>query len=92
MKTLIKPDGTTTPIEGKVSLNYAQSLVGGYIEFVALQAKYEAQHMQLIVNEEGLLKDLPVNLAATKYIDPDVLCMGGIRGDAILLSDDDRMN
>lgn len=92
MKQLIKASGEVTDIEGAVDLTRAQSLVGGYIEFVPLQAKYEAQHWQLIVDEEGLLKDKPVNERATSYINPQTLCMGGIRGDAVLLSDNDRMD
>ena len=92
MKTLIRPNGTTDPISGPVTLKHAQLLVDGYIEFVALKDEYAAKRMQLIVNEEGLLKDLPVNLVATEYINPNTLCMGGIRGNAILLTDDDRMD
>ena len=91
MKQLIKPNGEITDIDGTVDLTTAQSLVGGYIEFVSLCLPYRDQGMQLIVNEEGLLQDLPVNAVATEYINPQTLCMGGIRGNAILLSDEDRM-
>jgi len=92
MKTLIKPDGTTERIEGVVTLSAAQSLVGGYIEFVPLKDEYAGKNLQLIVNEEGLLKGLPINGVASDYVHPNTLMIDGIRGNAILLTDGDRMS
>ena len=42
------------------SLQEAQAIVGGYVEIVI-----DNGDMQLLVNEEGLLKDLPLNQEAS---------------------------
>ncbi len=66
MATLLKTDGTATevkPANGKkFTLAEAQALVGGYVERV------RARNGFLLVNEEGLLKGLPWNLAASGMV------------------------
>ncbi len=48
-------------IEDKApSLEAAQAFVGGFVQMVALE-----DGSQLLVNEEGLLKDLPCNYPAS---------------------------
>ena len=47
-------------IEIDNSLENLQELVGGYIEYVPLDSK-----RTLVVNEEGLLMNLPINNLAT---------------------------
>ena len=50
-----------TPQNGKsFSLQELQGFVGGYIELVRLPGK-----QFMVVNEEGLLKDLPSNFGAS---------------------------
>lgn len=91
MKKLIKTDGTITDIEEKVTLEVAQRLVGGYIEFAPLN--FSHKNTQLIVNEEGLLQSLPHNPKASAYMHPLAHRMGmGLVGDVVLLTDDDRMD
>lgn len=80
-KTLIKPDGTEEAIGRKLTLKEAQELVGGYIEPVRMtDAK-----LCLIVNEEGLLRNLPLNIKATTLVHHHVLHKG-IRGNAIIVT------
>ena len=58
------------------SLERAQELVGGLVEMVRSPTDPD---IQILVNEEGLLVDLPFNHEASK------LCGTGIMGDAIIL-------
>ena len=46
---------------GENSLESLQKAVGGYIEY----APYNMPNTKVIVNEEGLLSNLPINLIAT---------------------------
>jgi hypothetical protein len=77
----IKTDGTEheyLPSNGeKFSLEELQSAVGGYIEV----APFNQQGKVLLVNEEGLLMQLPVNPLAT------TLAGYPIVGDALLLDE-----
>lgn len=61
MATLLKTDGTRVPDVDISTLKKMQEFVGGYIELVYLN-----NGMCLIINEEGLLLDLPQNLIATE--------------------------
>ena len=56
MAKLLKTDGEVIENVDISSLEKMQNLVGGYIQIVYL----EGQRM-LIVNEEGLLNQLPIN-------------------------------
>lgn len=58
------------------SLERAQELVGGLVEMVRSPTNPE---IQILVNEEGLLRGLPFNEEASR------LCDTGIVGDAIIL-------
>lgn len=61
---LIRANGEqemVSPKNGKdFKLEELQAFVGGYIEIVSLTLKRD-----MIINEEGKLKDLPVNIRAT---------------------------
>jgi len=57
---VLKFDGTRINLDHRPSLSEAQKIVGGYIEFVSLHNK-----KTLVINEEGLLKGLPLNIEAT---------------------------
>lgn len=51
-----------TPTQGeKFSLKELQAAVGGYIEIVRL-----SKNMSMVLDEEGKLKDKPLNLIATR--------------------------
>ena len=58
------------------TLSEAQKLVGGLVEMVRSPTDPE---IQILVNEEGLLRGLPFNEEASR------LCDTGIVGDAIIL-------
>jgi len=64
-----------------VTLEEMQKCVGGYVEFVYLE-----DDLVLVVNEEGLINNLPHNEIATKIL----LSLGGkanyIVGDTLLIS------
>lgn len=62
-----------------------QSLCGGYIQTVL--ARFQGQSLVLVLDEEGKLKDKPVNVIATwlsdfqmdKIVGPAILCREGLR-------------
>ncbi len=58
------------------TLSEAQELVGGLVELVRSPTDPE---IQILVNEEGLLRGLPFNEEASR------LCDTGIVGDAVIL-------
>jgi hypothetical protein len=72
--TIIKVDGTTQELNHRPTLEEAQSIVGGYIGFVKLE------HGILIVDEEGLLKNKPINMQASRLYGHSAIV-----GDVILL-------
>ena len=61
------------------SLKKAQELVGGLVEIVRSP---DNPTWQVLVNEEGLLRDLPFNEEASK------ICNTGIVGDVVILKGD----
>jgi|TARA_R110000803_G_scaffold95553_1_gene163610 hypothetical protein len=63
------------------TLSEAQELVGGLVEMVRSPTDPD---IQVLVNEEGMLHNLPFNEEATK------LCNTGIVGDAIILKGEAR--
>lgn len=75
MATIIKVDGTMEEItiDKQNSLEQMQKIVGGYIEVIPI-----AGGKTLVVNEEGLLQQLPINHKAS------ALYSGTIVGDVIL--------
>jgi hypothetical protein len=72
-------------ISEKPSLEKAQELVGGLVQLIELR-----NGDQMLVNEEGLLEELPVNMEATHIAthQSDVWMVEGIRGNAIILRED----
>ena len=60
MTEILHPDGSREKGEGPLSLHDLQNVVGGLIELVYLPGK-----QFIVVNEEGLLLDLPTNMAAS---------------------------
>lgn len=63
----VKADGMVLSIQpeedDKFTLAQMQELVGGFIEYVQLPNK-----MVMVVNEEGILRNLPVNVFATSLL------------------------
>jgi hypothetical protein len=68
----IKTDGTTEIVPqlegGTFTLQELQDYVGGYIELVQL-----GNGTVMVVNEEGLIKNLPFNLEASKIASIDIV-------------------
>lgn len=62
MAQLIDTNGDVHQVEGPVSLEQAQSLVGGYVERVPAPLEVG---QQMLVNEEGLMHGLPFNMVAS---------------------------
>ena len=74
------PKPVTTYISDKQpSLKDLQKMVGGYIQIVDVENK------QIVMDEEGKIKDKPINEEATNLwgVDYDVIV-----GDAVVLSGD----
>ena len=83
------PPHLITMADEQPSLEKAQELVGGLVELISLTSGD-----QLLINEEGLLKDLPVNDHATYIASHQsyVMMHDGIRGNAVLLKGGARWN
>ena len=66
------------------TLKEVRKLVGGYIEFV-----YSDGDIQIICNEEGKLKKLPINEEATNYwfnqANPSIFTDYFLVGDVVIL-------
>lgn len=65
------------------NLESLQSEVGGYIEFIDL-----GSGLSMVVNEEGKLKRLPVNVIATKIFSSSFGAYDVIAGDVLLVGVD----
>jgi DNA mismatch repair protein MutH len=63
--TLIHPDGRTETLDGPEDLEKLQGWVGGYIEKVPGFTRFEGRNCYAFANEEGKLKQLPLNSKAT---------------------------
>ena len=57
---VFRVDGTKVELDHRPSLKEAQKIVGGYIELVSV-----GNGVTLVVDEEGLMKQKPLNKAAT---------------------------
>lgn len=73
-------DGKVEAVAEVMTNEQMQQFVGGYFEFVP--SKIAGNY--LMVNEDGLMLNLPENLAATELVRSDVLRAGPIRGNALL--------
>lgn len=74
MALIITPNYEVTPIEpenGKFTLEQLQIIVEGYIEVVHIGEKE-----LMVVNEEGLLRNMEVNDVATTYLNVRKLLVG----------------
>lgn len=79
-----RPDGTVYAVNGERNLSTYQAAVEGYIEPVPVpnfEAGADGKFIGL-VNEEGLLKSLPYNSAAS------LICGQPIMGNLLILKDE----
>jgi len=80
--TLIKTDGQISLIERYTpfKLETLQKLVNGYIEIVPTK-----DGKLMVLNEEGKLKNLPINMTATNMVELDVIVGDVVVCDKFLL-------
>ena len=76
-------DGRIEHVSKTWTLAQMQAFVGGFVERVPCTVPHRA----LLCDEEGLLKDKPVNANATKLVRPGVLTNQGLRGDCLIVKD-----
>ena len=77
--TVYKADGTVINLERKPTLEECQEYVGGWIEIVHATVFNPTFKGQMIVNEEGHMKGLPVNAVGSKiYGNPNWPIVGDI--------------
>jgi len=74
-------DGRVENVKEKMTLEEMQDFVGGYIEEVPTLNK----RLSLIINEEGLLNNLPYNYKATELVHPGTYVIGALQGDVLLV-------
>ena len=78
----IYANGKVEDVDEKMTLEQVQKFVGGLIEYT----DSTIPHRSLIVNEEGLMLDLPINLNASKLLrHPEAAINGKLSGDALLV-------
>lgn len=90
---IVKTTGEVEILPSNPTFEEAQRIVGGYIQYVPLP---KGVHLEIIVNEEGLIHNLPHNPAATAILqdiwltfhDPEDLnfSMMQLCGDVLVLS------
>jgi hypothetical protein len=81
---IVDPDGTVRSTEIENSLGSFQAVVGGYIEGVF------GNVATVYVNEEGLLRSLPMNPVATLFVNRILGHLGTrLFGTALILGPDD---
>lgn len=85
MATIIKTNGDRAEItletDDRQQLAQLQAAVGGFIQIIELTRTQQL----LIVNEEGLIDDLPINPTATELAyGYALMAQGGIRGNVVL--------
>lgn len=72
-------NGTSKDLGHKPTLDEAQEIVGGWIELVHRTVGNPTFTGQMIVNEEGLMRGLPINKKGTEiYAMPDYFIVGNI--------------
>ena len=88
VRRLIKPDGAVEPYppQGKTyTLEEMQKAVGGYIEIL----HPPDPRLLMVINEEGKLKGLPLNEAATRLMGENLLPGDYIVGNALVCCNKD---
>ncbi len=90
-RKLIRVDGTETELQGPHAIQDVQAMIGAdALDMTTLRHMGEPLHVML-VDDEGALKDLPVNTKATALYHAN--CVPGttwkIHGDAVIVPDSD---
>ena len=84
---ILKTDGSmeTVPLYKKETLEQLQGWVGGYIECV--RVRFAGRIRDVWINEEGLLKNLPVNQEATNLYEATLGCSlkNPLVGDVVII-------
>lgn len=92
---LIKTDGTTEPVAPKngtdFSIHELQAFVGGYIEMLTISVLGYGEKF-MVCNEEGKLRGLPYNSAATILYQHSVNWNGDYIVGDVLLCDVDMID
>lgn len=91
--TLYKTDGSQEPleIEPKKSLKILQDLVGGLVQVITIIPLHDQKNSvyvnakDLIINEEGLLLDLPINPFSFFVAKGSIWESEKFRGDIVLI-------
>lgn len=73
MARLLRANGGIEPILDALTYPVMTRLVGGYIEVVVLREHGDGAREILVLDEEGRLKEKPVNFAATMLYGRDYL-------------------
>lgn len=63
--TILRVNGETEQLDHKPSLEEAQSAVKGYVEALTVVDRKDGKRKQMLVNEEGAIRGLHVNMRAT---------------------------
>lgn len=61
-----KPSDPIEPVNDDVTLQVAQTLVGGTVEVVYDGPDHTGERIQMLVNEDGNAMGLPVNIGASR--------------------------
>jgi hypothetical protein len=88
LHAIIRTDGTVTTEQSPLPLDRLQQIVGGYIDVVAAHGPQTPEGLHLVVNDEGLLHNMPINrLAGQLYYSADYphSARNGIRGDVVII-------
>lgn len=84
LAAVVAPDGKITQLPKAPTLEEAQKLVGGYVEYIAIQSgKVDGQ---MLVNEDGLRMQLAPNRIATSLVRGYSMSSSGIVGPVIILT------
>lgn len=84
----IEGDITTTALTAVPDLEDMQAHVGGWLELLPRWSTYAGKPAVAFCNEEGLLKNLPVNVRATEMWCAQFSSGSVLRGNVIVLSGD----
>ena len=81
---IIRVDATLETMPADHELGDLQKVVGGYVEYIA----YPDRGVAFVVNEEGMMRELPVNALATRFLAcvSDRTDLVGLRGDVVMLA------
>jgi len=77
----IYADGHTESIKKKWTLQDVQVFIGGYMEVL----DSTMPHRALVCDEEGVLKEKPINIEAMRLVHSRYFMSQGLRGNCLLV-------